>query len=312
MRPRSLACRGRHRPLLSGALGFACAAALAAGSRAADAPGPAVTPKPGDWVTERVQFEEPVKAGMPIRVTNPLGSVQVKRVREQKLPVFAMLQREAGSPAPKLRLQSGAALHLMVEAPPEAPRADGTSSTHRVACRADLSVFIPDGSPLLVETTRGSVTIKGIRADAAVTTISGRTEIYADGPIRAATRSGDIIVVFRTASRWGHDMELTTVSGNIVTRMPRPADCRVRVETGGEVTSDFSARVRQPVDSRRKTVDIRVADTRDGARGFWARAGRRAIHPLRRTPRLTITSELGAVKVLRAPPDWIGVQEEEP
>ena len=118
------------------------------------------------------------------------------------------------------------------------------------------------------------------------------------------------MVIFRTASRWGRTMDLTSVTGNIAARMPRPADCLVRVVAGGEITSDFSTRVEQPVDSHTKTVEIRVADTVKGSRGFWGRAGRRVIHPFRRTPRLTVKTDLGAVKILRAPPGWMGSQED--
>jgi hypothetical protein len=312
MQQRSQVGAVRRRHILLGVIGFALAAAMARGEKAADAAAPAAAPSPEKWVTERLQFEEPVKAGTPIRITNPLGAVQVRRVRDPKLPVFAIIQHEENMPAPKVKLLRGPSLHLTVEPPAAAARPDGTSTTHRAACRADLSVFIPDGSPLLVETTRGAVTIKGIRAEVAVTTVSGRAEIFADGPVRAETRSGDIIIIFRTSSRWTHDMELSSVSGNIVARMPRPADCRVRVVAGGELTSDFSAKIRQPVDLREKTADIRVADSPAGARGFWGRVGRRLVHPLRHTPRLTIKTEVGAVKVLRAPPGWIGVQEDAP
>jgi hypothetical protein len=228
------------------------------------------------------------------------------------MPVFATVQRKQGDPKPEFKVQRGPVMHLTVVSPAERPDTSPTSTAHRAACRVDLSVFIPDKSPLWIETARGSMIVKGIREPVLANSTSGLIEIFADGPVNAVTKSGDIAIVYRSASRWTRDMRLTSATGNIAVRMPRPADCVVRAQAGGDLTSDFSTRVEQPVDSRVKTATIRVADTAKGTRGFWSRAGRRIVHPFRRTPRLTIQSELGSVKVLRAPPGWIGTQEETP
>lgn len=296
----------------------AAAAVWAATATAAESPRPEPARPdslPASWTSERVQIEEPVKAGMPIRITNPIGNVQVRRVRDPRFVVFATVQRQDGTPVPEFRIRRSPVLGLTVEPPAAAAGTDaepGTSTPRRAACRADLAVFVPDGSALQVETTQGSITVKGIRCDVEAATAGGAIEVFADGPVRAATRGGDITVIFRTAARWTHDMNLASETGNIAVRMPRPADSRVHIETGGDLTSDFTTRVRQPVDSRLKTADIRVADGESGSRGFWSRAGRRLLHPFRRTPRLTIRTEIGSVKVLRAPPGWLGVQEDLP
>ncbi len=264
-----------------------------------------------DWSVEDVRFEEPVKAGAPIRVTNPLGDVQVRQLRDRKFFVTAAVQRRRNTPLPEFKIQRGDAVHLVVAAP-ATPAAPPVAHAVTGGVRADLAVFAPPGSALFVETAHGSIVSKGVKNDLAVRTNSGGVELFAGGWVDAVTKSGDIFVLFKTAQVPPRDMRLHSETGGIVVRLPRVANAVIDITTAGELSTDFSASVTRPADSHTKTARIRVSEGPSGTRGACSRFLQRVIHPFRHTPRIEIRTVTGAVKVIRCPPDWRGTQEDEP
>lgn len=97
--------------------------------------------------------------------------------------------------------------------------------------------------PVETHTVSGQVTAQSVTGDLKVDSVSGElTVVEAGGSVRASTVSGSITVDVAAAAHADGQtrIDLNSVSGEILVRLPQPADANVDASsTGGAVSSAF-------------------------------------------------------------------------
>jgi hypothetical protein len=145
----------------------------------------------------------------------------------------------------------------------------GRSNRHE----AVVTLTVPPDTPVTVRTVNGDAVVAGVRAGASITTVSARvtaTDVAGDvalrsvsgdieaesvdGPVSANTVSGEITVTGRVPELTGHsvsgdmtfdldsspEVSLSTVSGDVLLRVPSDATLRLDVTTmSGELDCGF-------------------------------------------------------------------------
>jgi hypothetical protein len=162
----------------------------------------------------------------------------------------------------------------------------GTTERHE----AVVVVTVPPDTPITLRTVSGEAVVAGLRAGASITTVSGRitaTDVAGDiglrsvsgaieaesvdGPVSTNVVSGDVTITGRVPRLTGHSVSggltfdldvapetsLSTVSGDVVLRLPSDASLRVDLTTmSGTLDSAF------PVDGTqtKRRLSGRVGD----------------------------------------------------
>ncbi len=105
--------------------------------------------------------------------------------------------------------------------------------------RADLVVFVPESRNLEVLSRDGMIDCRGVRGDVTATATSGAVLVRGTtGRVVASTGSGGVTVLFSPHGS-KRIQRVKTISGKIEVHIPANAHMEVRVETQGEISSDF-------------------------------------------------------------------------
>ncbi len=258
------------RPLLLALLPFPLfaqsAPATAAAASAAESPAP-----------ERFQWVGKIAPGKKLVVRNDHGDIRARfGGHEGKVEVAAVLQQLSGGRPPlavEMREREDALLITTGYPGGEAPAAGARD-------RADLVVFVPEGTPLEAQTGAGAIEIKGVRGDATARSATGDISLRAAGRLEARSERGAITAFPDPVER--RPQRLETLTGDITVTLRDSADASVTAETSGEISTDFSLKLerhpeREP--DKRATVKIgrgrallRLASKRGRIRILWMAA----------------------------------------
>jgi len=194
-----------------------------------------------DPTKESRQWLEAVPEGGSVRIDNPYGNVYSRfGGYGNELEVLATIQRlESELPALGVTFDRGESV-LAVRIGPSAPDVDAAIETRD---RIDLVVFVPQGVGLEVRTRDGSVEAKGLKGDVTVSSITGDVQIRGiAGRVQAKSARGRIAATLETGAT-DQPQSLATETGEIEVHLWEDAHHAVRIETSGEISTDFSLTV---------------------------------------------------------------------
>lgn len=269
---------------------------------AADASEPAADA--GNWQVERVHREGVVKRGTAVRVFNHYGAVRARRMKENRLAVFAHIQTPtADRPKPDIRLDAMAGL-VSVGVPTDVVPALPLVSTQR-RVRVDLTVFLPEHSPVHVETHDGLVRTSGVEERVSVRTTTGDVRLSLVADAEVVTQAGNVEIVFERCGR-GQDVGVVTETGDVDLRFPRPADAVLTAETSGRLVTDFSVDVTQAASATCKKIRATICEGPEGTRGWWGRLWERLRSAWGGRGRIRVETVSGDLSLYRAAAAWRG------
>ena len=258
----------------------------------------------GEWVQERLEFEDPLPPGTPVTVVNRYGDVRVKGIKDDHLPIFAVVQKRTDSSfEPRIEIKHGSTSTVTVLAEDPQKKTKVAEGIESPGFRVDLAVFVPVGSDVSVETGNGLIKVKGPKKRIEAKSVMGNIELYPYDQVEATTREGAIRTMYRGGD-WSGNSSFKTLAGDIWVRLPRPVDAKANVRTSGEIATDFSMDIKRPLRSRVKSGKARISESRNGRRGLLAKGLRRIINPFRQTPVIKIESDIGSVHLQAWFAEW--------
>ncbi len=187
--------------------------------------------EPQVWVdTSRWQVELPADSAL--RVSNRLGDIRARSSGDGKLLVVAIIQRFAPEQTDADVSISTKEGEVVVET--HYPSAEIRNEDGRLNGRIDLSLLVPAGLEMQVETDHGLIEVKGVKRDLTARTSSGRLRVTTGRRVSAQTGSGELRVVLKNPSV-ARPARLETKDGPLrVDLLDRP-DLSLRARTAGEI-----------------------------------------------------------------------------
>jgi hypothetical protein len=261
-------------PLAFAALTLATSVTLlTACDRAAPAPASSRTshadqlPAPQVAAT-RDDYIDTLRPGQIISINNPYGDVHAQFGGfENQIETHAVLQEPA----------KAAHIQLVPATTPDgiytiAPRLP-PGATVRDTQRLDLSVMVPEGHALHVQTEHGVIDVHGIHGDVDLKSAAGDITLRAiHGAIQAETTEGSIEASLGTAPH-GSRQRLATTTGDIQVGVDDGLDATIAMATSGLFATDYSLAVtrhpgEEPNKSARAVVGSNASEIRlDSKRG---------------------------------------------
>ncbi len=239
---------------------------------------------PPGWSVDKQEWTGELAAGAKVRVENLHGDVRVRGIDGSEVELLAIVQHHEDDPrqvevaATTSKSADGVTIAVRYpEDPPELAEVPAEWKKRRV----DLTVFVPRGAPLRLETLHGIGQIKGLTGDVEVWSESGNLEISTAGGVQARTKYGNLRAQFQSLD-WPEPPLLETVSGEVRADLPWDAAAKVILETEGVISSDFSIEVEWLPDSVRKRA---VAEIGTGPRELRLTSVRGDVRLVRSSPK---------------------------
>ena len=197
-------------------------------------PAVAAPPSMDEWRIEPFEWQGALDSGHRLTVRNPHGDVRARRSTSGDVAIFAAMQRHAGDPrAWRVAIEPvngdlEVAVALGDAAVPAPLPADWSPR------RIDLTVFVPDGAQLRVETGAGRIEAKRLRSDIEARSTSGEIVVTGSGSVEARSETGAIRYSFLSAD-WAGAARLSSGTGDITLVVPRDAAIDLTLRTRGEI-----------------------------------------------------------------------------
>jgi len=197
-----------------------------------------------DWVVERFEWRGVLEMPGEARLTNLHGDLRVRPGTGDEVYVVANMQHHADDPRrPGVDVSlEGRDLRVTVGFDEEnevvTPVPAGWEKR-----RVDVTVLLPATTRVDAATDRGVAEVRGLSADLRVTTGTGNIAVRGSGALVAQTQHGEILAQFRREEGLGRS-ELATSTGPIRAELPWDVQARASIETRGEITTDYSVRIR--------------------------------------------------------------------
>ncbi len=197
-----------------------------------------------DWRIERTEQNHSLAGKDSLTITNPFGDVRVRTSIDDRLSVFAVIQRhEKDSNEPQLRFDTSDRAAILSVSYPEtttafAPAVQASLTKRRV----DIALFVPKTVALKIVTVDGLVQVKGHRGSVDAQTTSGDISIHSWGTISTQTVSGSTQLVLRNASP-AEPSSAQSRTGEINVLLMEEAALQVKMKTTGSITTDYSVEI---------------------------------------------------------------------
>ncbi len=212
-----------------------------------------------EWQIERYEWRGEVAPGTAIEAINQHGDLRIRSSDGHQVYLLANTQRHQDDPRrPEFRVDElEDKLRLQVLYPADDAGAAVPDAWRRR--RVDLSLLVPPSAATLARTAGGLVEIKGLQGDIEATSATGDIVIRAAGRVVARTDHGTIFAQLRR-SGWSDVASLETLTGDIRVELPRGGRASARLETRGEITTDYSIVVERQEGSllKRATAEVGV------------------------------------------------------
>lgn len=202
---------------------------------------PAVPPEV--WV-ESPRWVVDLPKDSTLTISNPLGDVRGRSSGDEKLMVVGIIQRLAPDQDDGEVLISSDEGEVNVRT--VYPSASALAQNGRPNGRIDLSVLVPAGRAMVVETQHGLIEIKGIKRDLNLRTGSGRLRVTTGLALTAQTESGELRAVLKNPSA-AHLARLSTKTGELRVDLPDQAELAIRARTGGELRLKGTSLAKVPI-----------------------------------------------------------------
>ena len=191
---------------------------------------------------EHQQSKRTVPAGQAVVIKNLYGDVRARSGEGSTLEAYAVIQNlDPATPAPAMSIEQKEGATVvevnLAESPPSKPD------------RADLVVYVPPGSPVRIITKNGLAEVKGFEGDVTVETTSGQISLRGvGGQLQARSDNGNIMAEVKSSPAV-HKHEFITTTGNIELWLWEDLQAGIRVETSGQITTDYSIEIIRNEDS---------------------------------------------------------------
>jgi hypothetical protein len=216
------------------------------------APAQETDESPVDWSIERFDRATAAPEGATVAIENRYGDVRVRLGAGGRVEVHSVAQRHEADPR-SARVSSevrGGEVLVAVAFDDGAARVPEPTWSRR---RVDLVVAIPPGSPVRVTTDAGRIEVKGGVGELEAESASGEIRLWIE---RAATVRGGHgrIEANLLGDRWREPLRLESSSGDVEVLFPPRADVEVRLETSGDLTTDYSLEVERVGERRKRAI----------------------------------------------------------
>ena len=190
-----------------------------------------------DWEIERLTWDGAVKTGDVIEVRNPFGDVRARGTPEQAVGISAMVQKN---------VKDSHRLDFKITQDPgrlliEVVYPGDLSETVREGGkrRADVTVYVPFGSPYSVRIFAGLIEAKGLKSDVDFESDKGKIFLRLAGHVRLKTRQADT-VAYLLDTAFVKPASFENQVGSTTVYLPSNASLAVTATTSGELTTDYS------------------------------------------------------------------------
>ena len=210
-----------------------------------------------DWLIDRIAWDKKIQPGMPIEVHNPYGDIRSRGTDDGKLAISAMVQSHKDDKH-KIEFdivenEGSIVVNVIYKGD------DKETAKKNGLRRADVTVYVPNGSPYTVSTFKGYVEAKGLKCDIDAYSERGKIFLRTNGHMKAKTRQGNIKAVIKE-SEWKRALEFESVLGVIEVQIPSQAGGMAIAKTGGHITSDYSIQIEHAKGTKMKTGTARLGD----------------------------------------------------
>ena len=170
----------------------------------------------------------------------------------------------------------------------------GNVSVSNGDARVDFTVRVPAGVRVSLASVTGNVYASGLRSPVRAASVSGSVRVSSDGPVQASSVSGNVEATMGRTG--GESLRFSTVSGNVILRVPASTDAEFSARTlSGSIESDFPLELGSSDRRGRRDDD----DDDDGPR-VRVRIGQEAHGRLGRGgPRLLVNTVSGDISLVR-------------
>jgi hypothetical protein len=242
-------------------------------------PAPAQGDEPtlDQWLIERHEWRQETPGLAHLSVRNLHGDVRIRPSAGSEIYLLGLVQHHVDdSRMPDFEVrEEGGELALEVTYPAGDLAAEPEAWKKR---RVDVTVLVPAAVTLAIETDHGLAEVKGTTGDLTVRTTFGEIVTVTSGSVDAESVHGPIRSELRN-SHWNSPPRFATINGEIRVQLPRTVAASARLETRGEITTDFSLAV-----TRDPATGHKVARAEIGLGG----------------QQLSATSVNGAIKLLQS------------
>jgi hypothetical protein len=190
-----------------------------------------------DWRIEPFEWQGSLGAGRVFAVRNPHGDVRARRSEGPATAVYAAMQRHRDDPREWKISITEVGDGLAVDVVLAAGSVPAESAADWRPRRVDLTIYVPAGAKLRVETTAGLIEAKRLRGDVQARSAGGEIVITTSGNVDARSDEGRIRYSFLDP-RWVGSARLATRSGDINVTLPRGANIDLAIHTRGEISTD--------------------------------------------------------------------------
>ena len=191
--------------------------------------------KPEVWV-DSPRWEVELPPDVELRVSNPYGDVRGRSGPEGSLIVVGIIQRFAlDQEDGEVLIEQGEG-HMRVRT--RYPSADHGLPNGRLNGRIDLSVLVPAGRAMRVETDSGLIEVKGVDRALVAQTDSGPIRLTTARGVEAETKTGELTAVLKDPSS-GEPSRLVTGIGVLRIDLLDASDLSLRATTAGEIVTRF-------------------------------------------------------------------------
>ena len=232
---RILSHRSGIRVLLGGLLLLSLAVTAHAAETNADAPG-ATTKKDPEFTIHTQRQNVRLPPNKTLRIINHLGDVRARRAKASDLNIISIVQRfKKDQTDAKTQVDTEGKEVVITTSYPSATQAGNGSKRQG---RIDLSLLIPHGSNLIVETLDGMIEIKGVHRRIEAKSETGRIRVSTGRRLKAHTDHGTQgITLGSPTSR--ESAEISTLTGAIQVDFAGDPMPSLRAQTRGQIVGKY-------------------------------------------------------------------------
>ncbi|CAM2010448.1 DUF4097 family beta strand repeat-containing protein [Acanthopleuribacter pedis] len=184
----------------------------------------------------RDEHSAAIKAGTPVKVVNHYGDIRTRPATANTVEMVSHNQFQ-NTPKPQLNIVNEKD-KLLIEV--IFPEAKGDVTGKKIQ-RVDLTLFIPENSPLTIHGKHGLVEVKGHAARLEIEADRGHVRFKNKAETLVKTVQGDIKGNFKGKPAGKSHIE--SIHGTIDLRFADKAAYKVKAVTKGHITSDYTMNV---------------------------------------------------------------------
>ena len=219
-------------------------------------PAPATEPgleEPFWLTTTRREVELPPTTAL--QVSNRYGDVRARGVHTGPLQVIAVVQRfEEDQEEARIQiLEESGTLRVEIHY----PSADPPQAGDPLQGRVDVTVMVPRGGALRLESDAGLIEAKGVDRNLFAQSNSGRLEVITSRPLETSNREGDTQLLLKVSDP-EHPHRIRSASGDIELNVPASEPLSLRARTGGKITPRLSTDLEPLLEDMGEERELRV------------------------------------------------------